>query len=100
MRGPMSSSSAVPRVSVAIAVAAVLLQLSCGGGGSEKCPVTTPNCSPGGNTPTVVSVTLSGAPTGNMTINQTATVTATVAVTNGASQAVNWSSSNTIAVGL
>src|SRR5262245_2328831 len=88
------SSSIASRVSRLTLTAALVLQ-ACGGGG-DKCPVSAPNCgaNPGGNTPTVVSVTLSGAP-GTLSIGQTASLTATVAVTNGASQAVNWSSSNT-----
>src|SRR5438067_1999402 len=69
----------------AIAIAA--LQVSCGDSGS-KCPVSAPNCNtPAPTTPTVVSVTISGAPA-SMTISQTAQLTATVAVTSGAGVAV------------
>jgi len=44
-------------------------------------------------------VTISGAPS-TLGVSQTATLTATVAVTNGASQAVTWSSSNSNVLGV
>src|SRR6476620_10049750 len=81
------------------ALAMLVVQLSCGGGGGDKCPVSAPNCNGGttGNTPTVNSVSISGAPS-SIAVNGSATLTATVSVSNGASQAVTWSSSNTAIV--
>ena len=91
----MTSSSLLHPRARAIAAAFVLaIQAACGG--SDKgCPVSSPGCV---NTPTVVSVAISG--TFVLTVGQTATLTATVEVTNGASQAVTWSSSNSNVVGI
>ncbi len=51
----------------------------------------------GDSTPpgTVTSVSITGAPTGSIAVSRTVTLTATAAVTNGAANAVNWTSSNT-----
>jgi CubicO group peptidase (beta-lactamase class C family) len=68
----------------------LLALVACGGGDSPSAP-TTPTPPP---TPTVVSVTVTAPAT--LTVGGTATATATVQVTNGASTAVTWSSSNEV----
>jgi M6 family metalloprotease-like protein len=81
------------RHAVASTTSALLLPLfaflaACGGGDSPSAPPT-PTPAP---TPTVVSVTVTAPAT--LTVGGTATATAAVQVTNGASTAVTWSSSN------
>src|SRR5262249_432601 len=72
------------------------LQAACGGGSDNNCPVSSPGCV---GTPTVVSVSISGAPNA-LSVGQSATVSATVVVTNGALRDVTWSSSNRNVLGV
>ena len=92
----MTSTSLLHPRARAIAAAFVFaIQAACGGG-DKGCAVSSPSCV---NNPTVVSVTISGAPS-TLGVSQTATLTASVVVTNGASQNVTWSSSNSNVLGV
>ncbi|HEY7393243.1 MAG TPA: hypothetical protein VH559_00265 [Gemmatimonadaceae bacterium] len=85
-----------PRARATVAALVFALQAACGGGDNNGCPVSSPNCQ---TTPTVVSVAIANAP-GSFGVGDAATLAATVVVTNGASQAVTWSSSNPNVVGV
>src|SRR5215468_11657481 len=93
----MTSSSLLhPRARATIAALVFALLAACGGGDDNNCPVSSPNCV---NTPTVVSVAIANTPA-SLGVGEAATMAATVVVTNGASQAVTWSSSNSNVVGV
>src|SRR5262245_8191045 len=85
-----------PRARAITAALVFALQAACGGGGDNNCPVSSPTCA---GTPTVVSVSIANAP-GALGVDEAATLAATVVVTNGASQAVTWSSSNSNVAGV
>lgn len=94
----MTSSSLLhPRARTIAAVLVFAIQAACGGSGGDGCAVSSPNC--GTNPPAVVSVAISGSLL-PLAVGATTTLTATVVVTNGASQAVTWSSSNPNVLGV